>query len=206
MREVVKSGKTIEEAIEAARADLGLEMSEIQVEVLAEPNKGLFGLLGAKDAKVKVTEVLNPERKAVKILRDIFQCMKIDVEIETEKGDGYIKINLAGPDLGVLIGRRGDTLDAIQYYVNLAANKNAEKRERFVIDIEGYRKRREETLNKLAFRLAEKAKRKGKDVVLEPMNPHERRVIHTALQNHSEVFTYSEGEEPYRKIIIAPKK
>lgn len=206
MREVVKSGKTIEEAIEAAREELGLQSDEIQVEILAEPNKGLFGLLGAKDAKVKVTEVINPERKAVKILREIFRCMKIEVEIETQKADGYIKIDLTGPDLGVLIGRRGDTLDAMQYYINLAANKNAEKRDRFVIDIEGYRQRREETLNKLAFRLAEKAKRKGKDVVLEPMNPHERRVIHTALQNHSEVFTYSEGEEPYRKIIIAPKK
>lgn len=208
MREVVKSAKTIEEAIEAARTELGLSSDEIEVEVLAEPNKGLFGfgLLGVKDAKVKVTEVFNPERKAVGILRDLFRCMKIEVEINTERTEGYIKINLTGPDLGVLIGRRGDTLDAMQYYINLASNKNAEKRERFVIDIEGYRERREETLNRLAMRLAEKAKRKGKDVVLEPMNPHERRIIHTALQNNSEVFTYSEGEEPYRKIVIAPKK
>lgn len=206
MREVVKSAKTIEEAIKAARIELGLESNEIAVEVLAEPNKGLFGLLGAKDAKVKVTEVANPERKAVNILSDLFKCMKIAVEIDTQKTEGYIKVNLTGPDLGVLIGRRGDTLDAIQYYINLAANKNSEKRERFVLDIEGYRERREETLSKLAFRLAEKAKRKGKDVILEPMNPHERRIIHTALQNHSEVFTYSEGEEPYRKIVIAPKK
>lgn len=206
MREVVKSAKTIEEAIEAARIELGLESNEIAVEVLAEPNKGLFGLLGAKDARVKVTEVASPGRKAVHLLRDLFKCMKIDVEINTEKTEAFIKINLTGPDLGVLIGRRGDTLDAIQYYINLAANKNTEKRERFVLDIEGYRERREETLSRLALRLADKAKRKGKDVVLEPMNPHERRIIHTALQNHSEVFTYSEGEEPYRKIVIAPKK
>lgn len=206
MREVVKSAKTIEEAVEAARIELGLAREEIEFEVLAEPNKGLFGLLGAKDAKVRVTEVVNPERKSARILNELFNCMKIEVEIKTERKDGYIKVNLTGPDLGVLIGRRGDTLDAIQYYINLAANKNADKRERFVLDIEGYRERREETLSKLAFRLAEKAKRKGKDVILEPMNPHERRIIHTALQNHSEVFTYSEGEEPYRKIVIAPKK
>ena len=206
MREVVKSAKTIEEAIEAARIELGLESNEIAVEVLAEPNKGLFGLIGAKDARVKVTEVANPGRKAVNLLRDLFKCMKIEVEINTEKTEAFIKINLTGPDLGVLIGRRGDTLDAIQYYINLAANKNAEKRERFILDIEGYRERREETLSRLALRLADKAKRKGKDVILEPMNPHERRIIHTALQNHSEVFTYSEGEEPYRKIVIAPKK
>lgn len=206
MREVVKSAKTIEEAVEAARIELELAREEIEFEVLAEPNKGLFGLLGAKDAKVRVTEVVNPERKSTRILNELFNCMKIEVEIKTERKDGYIKVNLTGPDLGVLIGRRGDTLDAIQYYINLAANKNADKRERFVLDIEGYRERREETLSKLAFRLAEKAKRKGKDVILEPMNPHERRIIHTALQNHSEVFTYSEGEEPYRKIVIAPKK
>ncbi|MDT3700057.1 MAG: RNA-binding cell elongation regulator Jag/EloR [Thermincola sp.] len=206
MREVVKSAKTIEEAVEAARIELELAREEIEFEVLAEPNKGLFGLLGAKDAKVRVTEVVNPERKSARILNELFNCMKIEVEIKTERKDGYIKVNLTGPDLGVLIGRRGDTLDAIQYYINLAANKNADKRERFVLDIEGYRERREETLSKLAFRLAEKAKRKGKDVILEPMNPHERRIIHTALQNHSEVFTYSEGEEPYRKIVIAPKK
>jgi spoIIIJ-associated protein len=206
MREVVKSAKTIEEAVEAARLELGLASDEFEVEILAEPNKGLFGLLGVKEAKVKVTEIASPERKAVNILTELFKCMKIEVVINTVKTEGHTKVNLTGPDLGVLIGRRGDTLDAIQYYINLAANKNAEKRERFVLDIEGYRERREETLNKLAVRLAEKAKRKGKDVVLEPMNPHERRIIHTALQNHSGVFTYSEGEEPYRKIIIAPKK
>ncbi|MHB9095420.1 MAG: RNA-binding cell elongation regulator Jag/EloR [Eubacteriales bacterium] len=206
MREVVKSAKTIEEAIKAACEELSLDRDEVEFEVLEEPNKGLFGLLGAKDAKVRVIEAGLPEKKAIKLLKGIFACMKIDVAIKTEESDGYTRINLNGPDLGVLIGRRGDTLDAMQYYINLAANKNAEKRARFVLDIEGYRHRREETLNKLAFRLADKAKRKGKDIVLEPMNPHERRVIHTALQNHDDVFTYSEGEEPYRKIIIAPKK
>ena len=207
MREVVKSAKTIEEAIEATRIELGLTNDEIEVEVLEEPNKGLFGLLGVKDAKVKIKEVANPERKAANTLRDLFECMKIAVEIKTDRTtEGYIKIDLTGPDLGVLIGRRGDTLDALQYYINLAANKNVEKRERFVVDIEGYRQRREDTLSKLALRLAEKAKRKGRDVVLEPMNPHERRIIHTTLQDHSTVFTYSEGEEPYRKIVIAPKK
>lgn len=206
MREVVKSARTIEEAINAACNELELDRDEIEIEVLEEPNKGLFGLLGVRDAKIKVTEKCIPEKKAVKILTKIFDCMKMNVDISVQEADGYMRIDLTGPDLGVLIGRRGDTLDAIQYYINLAANKDTEKRTRFVLDIEGYRQRREETLNKLAYRLAEKARRKGKDVVLEPMNPHERRVIHTALQNHKDVFTYSEGEEPYRKIIISPKK
>lgn len=206
MREVIKSARTIKGAVDNALSELGLNENEVEVEVLEEPNKGLFGLLGAKDARVKVTEVQNPEKKATDLLRDIFSCMKIDVNIDTIETDGHTKINLSGPDLGILIGRRGDTLDALQYYVNLAANRKLEKRTRFVVDIEGYRQRREETLNKLAFRLADKAKRKGKDIVLEPMNPHERRIIHTALQDNRDVFTYSEGEEPYRKIVIAPKK
>ncbi|PKM80448.1 MAG: protein jag [Firmicutes bacterium HGW-Firmicutes-14] len=206
MKEVVKRGKTIEEAIEAALRELGLDKDETEIEVLEEPSKGLFGLLGSKDAKVKVREIINPGKKAIRLLKEIFNHMKIEVNIETEESEGYTKLNLIGPDLGILIGRRGDTLDALQYYINLAANKNAEKRNRFVLDVEGYRQRREETLSKLAHRLADKARRKGKDVVLEPMNPHERRVIHTALQNHRDVFTYSEGEEPFRKIIIAPKK
>lgn len=205
MREIVRSARTTEEAIEAALEELGLSKDEVEVEVLEEPNKGLFGFLGVKDATVKVKESANPEKRAVKILNDIFSCMKLEVDIAISEIDGRTLINLNGPDLGILIGRRGDTLDAIQYYINLAANKNAEKRVRFIIDVEGYRQRREETLSNLAHRLADKAKRKGKDVVLEPMNPHERRVIHTALQNHKDVFTYSEGEEPYRKIIIAPK-
>lgn len=206
MREVEKSAKTIEEAVDEALAELGLTKDEATVEVLEEPSKGLFGLLGSKNARVKVKEIFTPEKQALKILKEVFAAMKLDVELETLVKEDFIKINLKGPDLGVLIGRRGETLDAIQYYINLAANKNFEKRVKFIIDVENYRQRREDTLQKLAFRLADKAKRKGRDVVLEPMSPYERRIIHTALQEHRDVFTYSEGEEPYRKIIIAPKK
>ncbi len=206
MKEVVKSGKTIEEAIEAALHEIKLAKDEVEIEVLEEPNKGLFGILGAREARVRVKESIDPKKRAVRILKEIMKHMKLEVSFETEDLDGYTKINLIGPELGILIGRRGDTLDALQYYINLAANRNSEKRVRFVLDVEGYRKRREQTLFKLAQRLADKARRKGKDVVLEPMNPHERRIIHTALQNHKDVFTYSEGEEPFRKIIIAPKK
>ncbi len=205
MREVVKSAKTTGEAIESALDELGLEKDEVDIEILEESNKGLFGLIGAKDAKVRAKERVVPEKKAIRLLKEIFSFMELEVDIETRETNGYTLVNLQGPDLGILIGRRGDTLDALQYYINLAANRNAEKRARFILDIEGYRQRREQTLSKLALRLADKAKRKGKDVVLEPMNPHERRVIHTALQHHKDVFTYSEGEEPYRKIIIAPK-
>jgi len=196
----------VEEAVKEALKELRLENDEVEIEILEEASKGLFGFLGTKDAKVKVTEKVVPEKRAGRILQQIFSYMDLEVEINTSDCDDYIKIDLSGPDLGILIGRRGDTLDSLQYYINLAANKRAEKRVKFIIDVEGYRQRRQETLSRLALKLADKAKRKGRNVVLEPMNPHERRVIHTALQNHNEVFTYSEGEEPYRKIIISPKK
>lgn len=206
MREVIKSGKTLEEAIEEGLQELGLDRSEVEIEVLEEASKGLFGILGAKAAKVRIWENMVPRKKAVNILTEVFTCMGLDVDITTQEAEDYTKIDLSGPDLGILIGRRGDTLDALQYYINLAANRNMEKRIRFVVDVEGYRQRREETLCNLALRLADKAKRKGRDVILEPMSPYERRIIHTALQNNKEVFTFSEGEEPYRKIVIAPKK
>ncbi len=196
----------MEEAVKEALKELRLENDEVEIEILEEASKGLFGFLGTKDAKVKVTEKVVPEKRAGRILQQIFSYMDLEVEINTSDCDDYIKIDLSGPDLGILIGRRGDTLDSLQYYINLSANKRAEKRVKFIIDVEGYRQRRQETLSRLALKLADKAKRKGRNVVLEPMNPHERRVIHTALQNHNEVFTYSEGEEPYRKIIISPKK
>ncbi|ADG83841.1 RNA-binding cell elongation regulator Jag/EloR [Thermincola potens] len=207
MKQVEKSGKTVEEAVEAALAELQVTRDQVEVQVLEEPTKGLFGILGGKAARVLVIVKDNPVEKAKAFLAGIFERMNIEkVEIEASKKEDYIVINFKGPDLGVLIGRRGDTLDALQYLVNLVANKNSKERARFILDVEGYRKRREETLGKLAFRLAEKVKRKGKDVVLEPMSPHERRIIHTALQDHKEVFTYSEGDEPFRKVIIAPKK
>lgn len=206
MREVTKSAKTIGEAVETGLKELGLDKDEVEIDVVEEPSKGLFGLLGTKEARVRIKEVVVPEKRADRLLQQIFTQMKLDVELETIEKDGHLKINISGPDLGILIGRRGETLDALQYYINLAANKDALKRIRFILDVEGYRRRREETLCKLALRMANKAKQKGRDIVLEPMGPHERRVIHTALQNHRDVFTYSEGEEPYRKIIIAPKK
>lgn len=206
MKEITKSAKTVEEAVKEALKELRLENDEVEIEVLEEASKGLFGFLGTKDAKVKVTEKVVPEKRASRILQQIFSYMDLEVEINTSDCEDYMKIDLSGPDLGILIGRRGDTLDSLQYYINLAANKKAEKRVKFIIDVEGYRQRRQETLSRLALKLADKAKRKGRNVVLEPMNPHERRVIHTALQNHNEVFTYSEGEEPFRKIIISPKK
>jgi len=203
---VEKSGKTVEEAVESALREINLTRDEIEIEVLEEPSKGLFGFIGGRPALVRVKPKETPARKARALLEKVMQAMDLDVDIDVIEKDEKILININGPDLGILIGRRGETLDALQYLVNLSANKNADKRKRILIDIEGYRKRREDTLKKLAYKLADKAKQRGRNVILEPMNSMERRIIHTALQGRDDIYTFSEGEEPYRKIIIAPKK
>lgn len=203
---IESTGKTVDEAIESALGDLKLNREDVEIEILEEPTKGLFGILGGKPARVRVKAKITATGRARDMLNNVMKVMKLDVDIEMVEKNERILININGPDLGILIGRRGETLDALQYLVNLSANKNAEKRKRIIIDIEGYRRRREETLMKLAFKLADKARQRGRNVVLEPMNSMERRIIHTALQERDDIYTFSEGEEPYRKIIISPKR
>lgn len=206
MKEVEKVGKTIDEAIELGLQEFGVLRDEVIIEVLEEPSKGLFGLIGSRPAKVKLTLKDNPTRRTNHLLKNIFKAMDIPVDVAIKEHDQMLQVSLEGPDLGVLIGRRGETLDALQYLINLAINKNQEQRRKVILDVEGYRNRREETLQKLAMRLADKAKMRGRSVVLEPMNSQERRIIHTALQGRDDIYTFSEGEEPFRKIIISPKK
>lgn len=145
---------------------------------------------------------------AKKFLKKIFTAMKITVAMEkfVNKNTGSVILKLHGDDMGILIGKHGQTLDALQYLTNLVANKNATCRMHVVIDVENYRDRRVETLTKLAKRLADKVKKSGERVVLEPMNPHERKIIHTALQADRSVTTLSEGSDPYRRVVIELKK
>ncbi len=147
-----------------------------------------------------------PNHPADVFLKDLIKEMKLDVIIKTFTGDKLVYIDVDGPDSGTIIGKRGVTLDAIQYLTSLVVNKNENDYIRVVINAEGYREKREKTLEKLANRLADKAVKTGKSVRLEPMNPYERKVIHTALQQKPEVTTRSEGEEPYRKVVIEPKR
>ncbi|CCO08320.1 RNA-binding cell elongation regulator Jag/EloR [Desulforamulus hydrothermalis] len=206
MKVVEKVGKTIDEAIEHGLQEFGVLRDEVIIEVLEEPSKGLFGIIGSRPARVRLTLKDNPARRTDRLLKDIFRAMEIPVEMDIQEREQVLQVSLQGPDLGVLIGRRGETLDALQYLVNLAVNKNQEQKRKVILDVEGYRRRREETLQKLAMRLADKAKMRGRSVVLEPMNSQERRIIHTALQGRDDIYTFSEGEEPFRKIIISPKK
>lgn len=200
------TGKTVEEAIAAALEELRLNRDNVEIQILEEPTKGLFGLLGGKPARVQIKPIITPTGRAKELLANIINVMKLDVDLEVIEKNDKVVININGPELGILIGRRGETLDALQYLVNLSANKNSDKRKKIIIDIEGYRRRREDTLKKLAFKLADKARQRGRNVVLEPMNSMERRIIHTALQERKDIYTFSEGEEPYRKIIISPKR
>ena len=154
--------------------------------------------------------VVNDEAvaKAREFLQKVFNAMKIEVVMEkfVNKNDGTVTFKLHGADMGILIGKHGQTLDSLQYLTNLVANKNSTERVRVIIDVEDYRDRRIETLNRLAYRLADKVKRSGERVALEPMNPHERKIIHMALQNDRRVTTLSEGDEPYRHVVIELKK
>ncbi len=207
MKQVEKRGKTVDEAVKAALKELGVGQDEVDIEVLEEAAKGLFGLIGTKEARVVVRLREDRRQVARRLIKDVLAAMSLEVTIGTEEREGATVFNLEGPDLGILIGRRGQTVDALQYLVNLAANRIGEgEKARIIIDVEGYRRRREETLQRLAERLAERVRRSGQSVVLEPMSAQERRVIHLALQDNQYVGTQSEGEEPQRHVVISLKR
>lgn len=209
LKSVEKTAKTMEEALASALEELGVSEDRVTVEILEEPTKGLFGFIGGKPARILVNvRPLDALTVGKQFLSDLFQSMHIAVELEVAvpEEEGPVAVNLRGEDLGILIGKHGQTLDALQYLTNLAANRDAEEKIKFVIDVEEYRRRRAETLTRLAQRLASKVKRMGEPVVLEPMTPHERKIIHMALQDDRRISTYSEGEEPNRKVVIALKR
>lgn len=206
MDEIRKTAKTVEEATAAALAELGVSREEADITVIDEGSKGFLGMFGGKDAVVLVKRNFQPEREAESFLREIFLTMGLIVKIKAELKDKHLFVELTGDDMGILIGKRGQTLDALQYLVNLVVNKKSPYYISVMLDTENYRQRRRETLESLAFNLAKKVKHTRRNVVLEPMNPYERRIIHSALQNDRYVTTYSEGEEPYRNVVIALKR
>ncbi len=206
--EVEMTGRTVDEAKSAAIEALGISADLVDFVEITEPSKGFLGLIGSKPAKVKaVARELGPIEKAEKFLNDIFAAMNLEVKIEKSESEDGTVFNLIGENLGILIGKHGQTLDSLQYLSNLAANHGlADNKVRIFIDVENYRSRREDTLRRLAVRLADKVKRTGERVVLEPMNRHERKIIHMALQDNYRIATYSSGDEPYRKVVIELKR
>ncbi len=208
MMTVEATGKTVEEAVEKGLQELGCQREDVEVKILEAPYKGLLGLIGSKDAKVQLIKSNqdNTEEETRLFLSDLFQAMNLEVEIDITYEEDLMKIDLAGPNMGMVIGKRGQTLDAVQYLTSLVANKKRDKYVKVFMDTENYRDKREQTLIRLANKMAKTVKMTRKTMVLEPMNPYERRIIHATLQSDPRVQTYSEGEDPYRKVVISLKK
>lgn len=201
------TGKTVDEAVTAAALKYSVPSENIEYEVLEEGSNGILGL-GRKPAKIKARKKVGITDIAQEFLDKIFKAMNLVVEIEIKyyESDRAMDINLSGEEMGLLIGKRGQTIDSLQYLVSLVVNKESKEYIRVKVDTEDYRNRRKKTLEELAKNIAYKVKRTKRSVSLEPMNPYERRIIHSALQNDKYVTTKSEGEEPYRHIIVLLKK
>lgn len=201
------SARTVDDAITEALIKLGTTSDKIEYEVIEKGSTGFLGI-ARKDAVIKVRKKNDLEDNIREFLNSVFKAMDLEVEIliDKEEESNTVNVELKGSDMGVLIGKRGQTLDSLQYLTNLAINKYAENYVKVKIDTEDYRKRRKETLENLARNIAYKVKRTKHSVSLEPMNPFERRVIHSALQNDKFVTTHSEGEEPYRHVVVTLKR
>lgn len=201
------SAKNVDDAITQATVQLGITSDQLEYEVLDKGSTGFLGI-GSKNAVIKARKKFSIDENVVEFLSSIFDAMKMEEEIlvAVNEEEHIIEVELKGDDMGILIGKRGQTLDSLQYLTNLAINKHSDEYYKVKIDTEDYRKRRKETLENLAKNIAYKVKRTKRPVSLEPMNPFERRIIHSALQNDRYVTTHSEGDEPYRHVVVTLKK
>ena len=202
------SAKTVDDAITEALLKLETTSDKIEYEIIEKGSTGLFGLIGAKPAVIRVRKKFNLVDNVQQFLNDLFRAMNLDVNsnIEYDEEDRNMNITFDGDEMGILIGKRGQTLDSLQYIISLVVNKESDAYIRVKVDTENYRERRKETLETLAKNIAYKVKRTRRSVALEPMNPYERRIIHSALQNDRYVETHSEGDEPYRKVVVTLKR
>lgn len=205
MKKLVVTGKTVEEAIKQGLQQWGVPESRVKVTVLEQASKGLFGIFGSRDAKVELELLPEPVEEAMEFLREVCSKMGVQVKLDRKDAKDHTEISISGSELGILIGRRGQTLDALQFLVNIVANRHSDKYIRIVLDAEQFRERRKKTLEELSIRLANRVVKTKKDVVLEPMSPADRKIIHSRLQDHPAVRTYSKGEEPNRRVVISLK-
>ena len=202
------SAKTVDDAITKALVQLEVTSDKLEYEVVEKGSSGILGLFNSKPAIIKARRKRTFVDDARQFLEDMFEAMKmaVNIDIDYDEQEKTVDIDLTGSDMGVLIGKRGQTLDSIQYLVSLVINRNSEEYLRVKLDTENYRQRRKETLETLAKNIAYKVKRTKKPVSLEPMNPYERRIIHSALQSDKYVMTKSEGEEPFRHVVVTMTK
>lgn len=201
------TGKTVEDARTEALIKLGTTSDQIEVEILEKGSSGFLGI-GSKPAVIRVRRKFTMEDCVRDFLTQVFDAMDltVDISVEVEDDNHTVNVELKGDEMGVLIGKRGQTLDSLQYLTSLALNRHTDEYVKVKLDTEDYRKRRKETLENLAKNIAYKVKRTKRPVSLEPMNPFERRVIHSTLQNDKYVSTHSEGEEPHRHVVVTLKK
>ncbi|MBI0578281.1 protein jag [Neobacillus cucumis] len=206
MKQVTATGQNVEEAVESALAQLQTTKDRAEIDIIDEGKKGIFGIFGSRPAVVKVTVVIDPIEEAQNFLKSISEQMGAPVEIEVKREGKQVNFVLTGEKIALLIGKRGQTLNSLQYLTQLVINRSSNRYLTVILDAEDYRNRRNETLIQLAHRLAQKAVKTGKDVALEPMPSYERKVIHSALSENKRVKTFSDGTEPHRYIVITPSK
>ena len=206
MKFIETTGKTVDEALEKALNELNVSKERVIIDVIDEGSKGFLSIIGSKPAKIKVTLKYDYIREAKIFTQNLLKHMNVEGTVDISEENDTVKIDVSGPKMGMIIGYRGDTLDSIQYLISLVVNKDHEiNYKKVILDTENYRAKREETLKRVALKTARKVIKTGKPFKLEPMNPYERRIIHAALQNESKISTYSEGEDPYRKVVVALK-
>ncbi|PLR78307.1 protein jag [Bacillus sp. V3-13] len=204
MKQVTATGRTVNEAVESALAQLNTSKDRADITIMDEGKKGVFGIFGSRPAIVKATLKIDPIEEAKSFLIDVSKKMGAAIDIEVIREGKQIQFILSGEKIALLIGKRGQTLNSLQYLTQLVINRFSDQYLTVLLDAEDYRTRRNETLIQLAERLAQKALRTGQNVALEPMPSYERKVIHTALVNNSRIRTYSDGNEPHRHIVISP--
>lgn len=206
MKKITVKGKTVEEAIQRALTELNVTIDRVEVKVIEEAKKGFLGI-GSRLAVVEVTQFPDPVEEAIVYLKNVIENMGISVTIlEKERNEDGVVLELVSDKVAILIGKRGQTLNALEYLTNIAANRNAKTHQRIFLDAENYRERRTQTLIQLAERQAEKAIKLKRNIALEPMPAKDRKIIHTALQNKEGVTTNSKGEGIYRHVVISPTK
>ncbi|WP_048601631.1 RNA-binding cell elongation regulator Jag/EloR [Rubeoparvulum massiliense] len=206
MKSVMGTGKTVEEAVQQGADQLGVSVDRVRYRIIEEPSKGFLGFIGGKPARVEVEEILDPTEQAIQFLNNVVPLMGgKNLQFQARNEEGQTIIELQGDGLGLVIGRHGQTLDSLQFLLNIAVNRMVKESVHFILDAENYRAKRKETLERLALQSADRVIRSGKPLRLEAMKAYERKIIHTALQDSDEVETMSEGTEPNRYVMIKKK-
>ncbi|UQD53716.1 protein jag [Bacillus methanolicus] len=206
MKQVTATGLTVDEAVESALTQLNTTKDRVEITIIDQGKKGIFGIFGSRPAVVKAEIKIDPIEEAKEFLKNVAEKMGASINIEAIQEGKQVSFLLSGEKIALLIGKRGQTLNSLQYLTQLVINRHSDQYLTVLLDAEDYRTRRNETLVQLAERLAQKAIKTGRDVALEPMPSFERKVIHTALANNDRVNTYSDGVEPHRFVVISPIK